>query len=66
MRATSIKDITMIRLPRPLYNYLLKWPDLNAGETVNEILVNTVDEQQRPRHYRLVPTVTRPRLEKKS
>ena len=51
----------LIRLPRPLYKYLLKWPDLNHGDTGNEILVNTEDESKKPRQYRLVPTVYRPR-----
>lgn len=59
-------DTILIRLPRPLYMKLLKWPDINEGETVNEIIISNTDEQNKKRVYRLVPTVYRQRLEKKS
>ena len=71
MRATNTKDGVLIRLPTPLYDYLSQMFEAEgphystSNKTERQIMVYTTDDQGRPRHYRVVPTVTRPRLEKK-
>lgn len=53
MRATNTNPTVMIRLPNPLYRYLT---EMMEQEGATELFITTLDEKQRQRNYRLVPT----------